>query len=1818
MADTPEFDPNKPFEDVSAPASSSAVPEFDPNKPFEDASAPKQRGWYDRLTDPFTDIGPEIAKEATDAWSSAKENLTTPPEPGVTGAVKNLWETTKGMGNALRVPFSPVTGTARSLIGHPMADLEQAVGENVVTPAMEYLTGKKRETPLPTNEQLYEQSKKDVDLAMSAIPANRRVPTAAPAPTPATAPFGVTLSEAERTGDLGARQFEQAALRGQSGRPAQEHATEFFNVERPPQVAESRNVVSRELDPYGNQVLAETPAEAAELAQTTLQRESARSKAGVKSLYDQAKALPGEIAADTFTGMPQAIKTSLSNRPDAVIIDNNTPVASRMMDYLDNQIGQLNILNKAQPQSRGLAAPGPAPIVGVNLEGVEQWRKNLSRMRGDALAAYGTNPSDARAASAVINEFDDMIAHAVNSGAFRGDPRAVDLFNDARAAHAARMKLWGNDAIGRKLQNIIGDPARGRDPASLNDVANWMYSASGTSPNSTNIGMVRRIRSILGPDSPEWAGIKQGMLRRLINEVEEGIAAGPGTVATRLNKFLNGSGSDMAAAMFTASERNLLQEYANLHRQMAIPLQGANWSNTGAATAPFVKQVGDRIVGAIGALIGHHISPMVGGLAGYAAGERLAGVMRNRENARNLAQATRQLPIIARQFQAWQQAVRSSARQASLANTRRVAYTAGRLANGLQAIGLEGSAVARVLAQSGPQGPGTSEAEGRARGGGISTDPGGSDHIDVDGFSDSLTAGPDRFVSKFADGGVPTFDERFRGTSIDDPSPDDMIDNVSHRSLANNPEPDWKEAEARANLAAQQAADPPDDGRSFLSKVGDAAKRFTNYDREITQSIMNAPSAIASGVHDYFTKPEGSETVNALTGEWKDKEGNAHPRYQTWPEKVVRSGASLAHDAMTGEVPQWSIDPKTGDYHTNPEMVERAQDMAGLAGSGGLGGVGGSAADMTLGSAPFLRPALKYEGKVYKAPTGGQHLDALPPEVRNTYMRQALNGDDISNFDFGFMNHKGQFLNREAALDYAVEQGLVDPATARQGALTTDNLLMSDTSQPGAAVAGLARAEPFYSAVERSVQNAPQPKMQGEQWANWLKNQPGVKPDELEWTGVDSWLRDQKGPVTKEQVQDHLNQNKVELKDVTKGKPDINKLIDEYAPDYAERYVDVFYEDKGRMPNPAEMEKILGRVKRDMRSNPEDFINFERATQSPRYNDWQLPGGENYREHLLTLPQRGETTKGVFGGEVPKTPEDARLSYFSRHWEEPNVLAHVRTNERDVGGVPSLHLEEIQSDWHQQGRKQGYKLSGAKREAAIKEFNEVNKAKDDLIKQGKHAVGKYGSPDFGPSPELQKLLDRENTLSRELGLINPSTIPDAPFKTAWPELALKRMIRMAAEEGKDRVSWTPGEAQAARYNLSNHYSEIGVVPEEGNFFWWPRTTSGHGIGSIKTDPSGKIISANGRFGDIEGKNIADVVGKEIADKGLGAKDETHFRGLDLKVGGEGMRGFYDKMLPKMVEKLGKQYGVKVKKGSTGGAKEEHYVGPEHTRQDLVNLANDPTASRDMSVYTKQSLRSVIKAMENGKSFQEAADLNLNKILAETLGGQLKRLPKQEPVYYFDIPEKMKHDVLTKGQPLFSETSPISAVNANDQRKDVSRPVQHQKDESEINVPERAAGGRVVLSNINHSPSEAQKHAGNYAKEHIRAHGLDFTIENARGKERSGTGKDGKRWSVKMPAHYGYIKRTEGADGDHVDVYMGPHMHSKHVFVINQVDADTKKFDEHKCCFGMRNLEHALKTYESGFSDGRGLERIGSIVPTTISTFKHWLKHGDTRKPFSLN
>lgn len=160
----------------------------------------------------------------------------------------------------------------------------------------------------------------------------------------------------------------------------------------------------------------------------------------------------------------------------------------------------------------------------------------------------------------------------------------------------------------------------------------------------------------------------------------------------------------------------------------------------------------------------------------------------------------------------------------------------------------------------------------------------------------------------------------------------------------------------------------------------------------------------------------------------------------------------------------------------------------------------------------------------------------------------------------------------------------------------------------------------------------------------------------------------------------------------------------------------------------------------------------------------------------------------------------------------------------------------------------------------------------------------------------------------------------------------------------------------------------------------------------------------------------------------------------------------------------------------------------------------------------------------------------------------------------------------------------------------------------------AAQNAVTLarSGVDHNPSEAQKFAGNYRKEHIRFQGLPITIENKRGSIRRGVSGNGREWACRLPADYGYIKRTEGADGDHVDVYIGPDPNSKQVFIVNQHRLGGG-FDEHKCLLGFDSEIGAISTYCLGFSDGLGRQRIGSVETISMDAFKHWLENGRTDK-----
>jgi len=144
------------------------------------------------------------------------------------------------------------------------------------------------------------------------------------------------------------------------------------------------------------------------------------------------------------------------------------------------------------------------------------------------------------------------------------------------------------------------------------------------------------------------------------------------------------------------------------------------------------------------------------------------------------------------------------------------------------------------------------------------------------------------------------------------------------------------------------------------------------------------------------------------------------------------------------------------------------------------------------------------------------------------------------------------------------------------------------------------------------------------------------------------------------------------------------------------------------------------------------------------------------------------------------------------------------------------------------------------------------------------------------------------------------------------------------------------------------------------------------------------------------------------------------------------------------------------------------------------------------------------------------------------------------------------------------------------------------------------------------PTEGQKEAGNYKKGKIKVSGLDIRIENPKGSERSGTDKTGRKWSQKLENTYGYIKRTEGADGDAVDVFINDiSPESDRVFVVNQVDPETGKLDEHKALIGFETAEEASEAYLDNYESG--WKGLGSIDEMSMEEFKAWVESDAPKK-----
>lgn len=166
--------------------------------------------------------------------------------------------------------------------------------------------------------------------------------------------------------------------------------------------------------------------------------------------------------------------------------------------------------------------------------------------------------------------------------------------------------------------------------------------------------------------------------------------------------------------------------------------------------------------------------------------------------------------------------------------------------------------------------------------------------------------------------------------------------------------------------------------------------------------------------------------------------------------------------------------------------------------------------------------------------------------------------------------------------------------------------------------------------------------------------------------------------------------------------------------------------------------------------------------------------------------------------------------------------------------------------------------------------------------------------------------------------------------------------------------------------------------------------------------------------------------------------------------------------------------------------------------------------------------------------------------------------------------------------------------------------------------EEAATIEEAAAGTNTAPTAKQKETGNYEKGRFSVGGVTVAVENPVGSTRSGV-ENGKAWKTKMSAHYGEIDGTIGADGGPIDAYVKANTAATHdgpVFVVDQYDPNSGRFDEHKVLIGYGNAAEAAKAYDAHFGDKSGPKRRGAVTQMTMRGFKTWLSKADTTAPVS--
>jgi hypothetical protein len=462
----------------------------------------------------------------------------------------------------------------------------------------------------------------------------------------------------------------------------------------------------------------------------------------------------------------------------------------------------------------------------------------------------------------------------------------------------------------------------------------------------------------------------------------------------------------------------------------------------------------------------------------------------------------------------------------------------------------------------------------------------------------------------------------------------------------------------------------------------------------------------------------------------------------------------------------------------------------------------------------------------------------------------------------------------------------------------------------------------LYSHAAEMVAQLPQAKGTPQQMEAMLRKY-GVKPDELKHSGFTDAFGNRPS-VTKDELAAHFENELPALQETMLG-GEASRL----------RQLQLEIEQQRTIAQDLELQNLqTGAWGRN-----------EGLNSPTKFSEYTVPGGENYRELLLRLPR-------------------AARNFHGDHWDDPNVAAHLRMADRTVPTTPPedigrnialkyglergaplapesmgsgildmavkrgwvtpqeaatygrhrgfrhtgmehapgaeqklLHLEELQSDWGQAGRKHGFS-SGLSSEEQMEQA--LLLARNRELYERMRANADNDAAYNAAADERRSVMERLGVLA-----VEPRGVPNAPYignTNSWTDLGLKRALTEAARGGQDKLIWTPGAAQAERYGLSKYVQEIHHMPNSDG-------TYNIAVVSKNGDEVSIPNSSRMSLDDLQktlGTDVAEQI-KNNEGRAYRGREHRTLEGMDLKVGGEGMKGYYDTILPKRLMALAREH-----------------------------------------------------------------------------------------------------------------------------------------------------------------------------------------------------------------------------------------------------------------------------------------------------------------------